>query len=87
MPPRNIEKCVYVTEADEKDELEAVVEQNQPAKQPPMKIVWRNVIWMVYLHAAALYGIYLMYFCKWQSWIWCKYFCLILRQTLGVKQI
>lgn len=70
MPPRNIEKCVFVTETDEKDELEAVVEQNQPAKQPPMKIVWRNVIWMVYLHAAALYGVYLMYYCKWQSWIW-----------------
>lgn len=30
-------------------------------KQPPLQIVWRNVIVFIYLHAAALYGFYLCF--------------------------
>lgn len=30
-------------------------------KQPPLQIVWRNVLVFIYLHAAAIYGFYLCF--------------------------
>lgn len=72
MPPRNLEKYNFVTEDDDKDELEAVAIERKNQKKLQKSIVWRNVIWMIYLHGAALYGVYLMFFLKWQSFLWCK---------------
>lgn len=42
-----------------------------PNKDYKLKIVWRNVILFIYLHAAALYGAYLMLFsASWPTVIW-----------------
>ncbi|KAK4009422.1 acyl-CoA Delta-9 desaturase [Daphnia magna] len=35
--------------------------EDSVAKDPPMQIVWRNVLVFIYLHAAALYGFYLCF--------------------------
>lgn len=40
------------------------------SKQPPMKIVWRNVIFMSALHLAALYGLTLLPGAKFLTWLW-----------------
>jgi hypothetical protein len=42
-------------------------------KEPPLQIVWRNVLIFVYLHAAALYGFYLCFAAaKLATLSWCK---------------
>ncbi len=45
-------------------------------KEPPLQIVWRNVLIFVYLHAAALYGFYLCFTAaKLATLSWCKLIC------------
>lgn len=42
-------------------------------KEPPMQIVWRNVLIFIYLHAAALYGFYLCFTAAKAATLgWCK---------------
>lgn len=49
--------------------------KSSSAKDIKIKIVWRNVILFAYLHAAALYGAYLMLFsASWPTVIWGKLF-------------
>ena len=53
---------------------DTVVPSSETAnKEPPMQIVWRNVLIFIYLHAAALYGFYLCFIAaKWATLGWCK---------------
>lgn len=53
---------------------DTVVSPSETAnKEPPMQIVWRNVLIFIYLHAAALYGFYLCFTAaKWATLGWCK---------------
>jgi hypothetical protein len=47
--------------------------EDSAAKEPPMQIVWRNVLIFIYLHAAALYGGYLCFtVAKPSTLAWCK---------------
>jgi len=70
MPPRNIEQ----TSCSVDDTLPETIDQTPlppaAAKQPPRQIVWRNVIWFFFLHAFALYGLYLLPFAKPATWLW-----------------
>ncbi|XP_014667777.1 PREDICTED: acyl-CoA desaturase-like [Priapulus caudatus] len=36
-------------------------------KVVPTRLVWRNIILMTYLHVSCLYGIYLCFYCHWQT--------------------
>lgn len=58
---------------------DSISSSNSPAavddsnKEPPLQIVWRNVLIFVYLHAAALYGFYLCFSAaKLATLSWCK---------------
>ena len=74
MPPRNVDIDTYTTADDENaQELEPIdTEEAQEVKRPPMKIVWRNVIWFIWLHASALYGVYLIPWAHPLTWVWSK---------------
>ena len=39
----------------------------------PVVIVWFNVVWMVAIHVAALYGLWLLPWAGWRIWIWSEY--------------
>jgi len=75
MAPRNVDS--FVPSSLEDDLPDALIQANPNArtritKQPPMQIVWRNVIAFIILHLAALYGLFLLPWCKPATWIWCK---------------
>lgn len=36
-------------------------------------IRWPDLIVQIYLHIGSCYGLYLLLFCKYQTWVWCKY--------------
>jgi len=58
-------------DAEVRDEVEPVITAaTHQEKQPPMVIVWRNVVWMVALHLGALYGVYLMPRLAPITWAW-----------------
>ena len=75
MPPRNAEIQNY---NGVEDELVPDIEPNAAdttplvAKRPPTVLVWRNIIWIGWLHAAALYGLYCVPFANPMTWLWCK---------------
>lgn len=49
-------------------------QEDSASKEPPMQIVWRNVLIFIYLHAAALYGFYLCFTAaKASTLAWCKF--------------
>jgi hypothetical protein len=51
------------------------IQQNQiinDEKEFKQKIVWKNVLIFIYLHIAAIYGIYLCAFAKYQTLIFGK---------------
>ena len=53
--------------------LHSKPQEDSAAKEPPMQIVWRNVLIFIYLHAAALYGGYLCFTAAKPSTLaWCK---------------
>lgn len=83
MAPRNAE-IVSTTEDDEiKNEVEPVVTaETHGQKAPPMRIVWRNVIWMVWLHSACIIGLYVFPFAHPLTWAWCA--VLYLMNALGI---
>lgn len=68
----NIDVDLKPAPAEEfRNQVEAVVtEDTQAEKRPPMKIVWRNVLWMIALHIGALYGLYLLPWVKGQTILW-----------------
>ena len=72
MTPKNVE---YLTNnSDLKAEVNGVHPPPAEAKQPPMEIVWRNVVWMTYIHLAAFYGLYLFFFSvQYKTWPFSKY--------------
>jgi stearoyl-CoA desaturase (delta-9 desaturase) len=46
-------------------------QEDESNKQPPMQIVWRNVLIFIYLHMAAVYGFYLCFgTAKWATVAW-----------------
>lgn len=50
-----------------------VTSEEKSSGDPPLQIVWRNVLIFIYLHAAALYGFYLCFTAaKWATLSWCK---------------
>jgi len=54
--------------------LHSKPQEESAAKEPPMQIVWRNVLIFIYLHAAALYGGYLCFTAAKPSTLaWCKF--------------
>lgn len=71
MPP-NVDPVLLPSAEDQlKNEVEPVVTQDtHEAKRPPMQLVWRNIIWLVYLHVAALYGLFLLPWAKPYTWLW-----------------
>lgn len=71
MPPRNIEYPSSVNEEDEiHNEVEPVVTpETHETKRPPMQIVWRNVTWMIYIHLAAVYGLWLLPWAMPKTWL------------------
>ena len=75
MPPRNVEQVPCTVD----DELPETIDQPPlpptVVKQPPMQIVWRNVIWFIFLHCFALYGLYLLPYAKPATWLWGKIYC------------
>ena len=76
MPPRNpdIDPVALVNGEDGFPSVEPVVTpESLDTKRPPMRIVWRNVILMAYLHILALYGVYCMFYCKAATLLWSKY--------------
>lgn len=53
--------------------LHSKPQEDSSAKEPPMQIVWRNVLIFIYLHAAALYGGYLCFTAAKSSTLaWCE---------------
>lgn len=77
MPPRNVDVCLEpakngfsesVNDAASASEVTPV--HTAPVKQPPLQIVWRNVAVFVVLHAAALYGMYLIFYAKPYTLLW-----------------
>jgi len=71
MPPRNVEQAPCSVD----DELTADTIDQHPllpevVKRPPMQIVWRNVIWFIFLHGFAVYGLYLLPFARPATWLW-----------------
>jgi len=72
MPPRIKDDFIAPSDGkfDDADmpQLDAVpLQGNTDSKIPPMKIVWKNVISMIYIHLGALYGIYLIPQANWQT--------------------
>ncbi len=74
MPPRNPDIIHFSDDVKISDAVEPVLtEASYPQKPAPVKIVWRNVIWFIYLHLAALCGVYLLIWAKWQTWLASEY--------------
>ena len=76
MPPRNvdIDPTALVNGEDGFPSVQQVVTpESMETKRPPMRIVWRNVLAMAYLHTAALYGIYCIFYCKPATLLWGKF--------------
>ena len=48
-------------------------EKTKDEKGYSVQIVWRNVIFMIYLHIGALVGAYLLFKVRYVSKIWCEY--------------
>ena len=78
MSPRNIE-CVSEIKEEEKlkenfnDLAQPITSYDTTTKNPPpMQLVWRNIFWMVYLHVAAFYGVYLLPKVNKLSMLWSK---------------
>ena len=72
MAPRNVETQNYHGVEDEiLPEIEPeITPETVSAKRPPTQLVWRNIIWIGWLHAAALYGIYCVPFANPMTWLW-----------------
>ena len=72
MPPRNTD---FIPESNVQDgELQSVPEMEPvESKAAPMRIVWRNVVWFLYLHAMAVYGLYLLPQSQWKTMIFSKF--------------
>lgn len=71
MPPRN-EGTVPLY--DVQDDLDKVVTPDAgfvrgDAKRMPLQVRWRNVVLFAILHLGALYGLYLVPFAHWKTWI------------------
>lgn len=60
--------------SDAKQKQTSLSKEDTPIqKEPPLQIVWRNVLIFIYLHAAALYGFYLCFVAaKGSTLLWCK---------------
>lgn len=54
------------------DEKTVNTPNNQTLGEVDLSIVWRNVIVFVVLHIGAVYGVYLCFFAKWQTLLFCK---------------
>lgn len=75
MPPRDDDPFAGLSRHDNVSSQEETTVQSQfpdVQKRPPMTIVWKNVIWVVYLHLAALYGLYLLPSAKLQTFAFSK---------------
>lgn len=49
----------------------SVLKKATPRKH---QLVWRNIIWFIYLHVASLYGVYLVFTsAKWQTNVFGKH--------------
>ena len=75
MAPRNVDSFASSYLQDDLPETltqESSTEENRVAKRLPTQIVWRNVILFVFLHAAALYGVFLLPWMKPATWVWCE---------------
>ena len=80
MPPRNKDVAAFISEDDSiTNHVEPEIQQQveSQTKRPPMKIVWRNVIWILYLHLAALYGVCLLASAKVSTLLWSKFYLAI----------
>lgn len=73
MAPRNADTIYCADDPSFKDELEPAVTPETHGgitKRPPMQIVWRNVIWLSYIHLLALFGLYLLPWASPATWAW-----------------
>lgn len=79
-PKTTTEYCSRGDDQLHLDEVAPVVtEETHGQKRPPTVIVWRNVFWMVYLHAVAVLGIYFSVWADKRTWLWGEHFCLLRR--------
>ena len=78
MAPRNVEQQPCSVDNELSDSISQPLLSQQPVavKRPPMQIVWRNVIWLFFLHCFAVYGLYLLPFAKPATWLWGKPQCI-----------
>ena len=79
MAPKDVDSVRILADENEiKSEVGEVVTRLESTmtekSSPPMQIVWRNVIWFIFLHAGALYGLFLIPWLHPYTWIWSKYF-------------
>lgn len=74
-----------VTGVLHEDDAEVMMEALPPLEQKPdnrkLQLVWRNIILFAYLHAAALYGAYLMFF---SASVWTGVFAFLNYQMGGL---
>lgn len=61
MSPRNFE--------EKQDNLNLISDSTAAVKESKVqrKLVWRNILWMLYLHLSALYSFYLLPDCQWKT--------------------
>jgi len=70
MPPRNIEQAPSTVDEELPEAVDRPPLIPPIVKRPPLQIVWRNVIWFIFLHCFAVYGLYLLPFCRPATWLW-----------------
>lgn len=73
MPPRNDGSVHHYDHVQEDLSQAAAADPNFVPLEPkpvPMRIRWRNVVLFVFLHAGALYGLYLLPLAKPYTWIY-----------------
>lgn len=70
MAPRNVVEEPVPAQGSVDQE---VVEDSEPDfKRPPLRIVWRNVVLMSFLHLASLYALTLIPRSHPLTWLWSK---------------
>ena len=76
MAPRDLDipPVMSLEDDDTMTEIQAVITpETHQQKQPPLQIVWTNVIWMSVLHLGAVYGLFLIPQAHPLTWLWSKY--------------
>lgn len=55
---------------------ENVTEVNEGIYYNP-SIRWPDLVVQIFLHVGAAYGLFLILYCQYYTWMWCKYYCVL----------